>query len=117
MAGLIDDWLSEADETDTRSKRTAGETREFRLDETNRIEVPAKTNGEAKTPPLDREQGPRRRRMKKNHPNVTAPIQPVDDHRRSRRPRTRRRRRRRRCENSSIVVVRVLGCAEDVASS
>jgi pSer/pThr/pTyr-binding forkhead associated (FHA) protein len=39
MAGLIDDWLAEADDAAKPPTRAAGETREFRLDETNRIDV------------------------------------------------------------------------------
>jgi pSer/pThr/pTyr-binding forkhead associated (FHA) protein len=55
MAGLIDNWLSEGDDKDRRGTRVSGETREFRLDETNRIEVQAKTNGEpAKTVGADK---------------------------------------------------------------
>jgi pSer/pThr/pTyr-binding forkhead associated (FHA) protein len=46
MAGLIDNWLTEGNEKDRRVPHVAGETREFRLDETNRIAVPGKSNGE-----------------------------------------------------------------------
>jgi pSer/pThr/pTyr-binding forkhead associated (FHA) protein len=42
MAGLIDDWLTEADDAARRPTRATGETREFHLDETNRIDVSAK---------------------------------------------------------------------------
>ncbi len=39
MAGLIDDWLSESDEQAQRSRVVENETREFRLDETERIDL------------------------------------------------------------------------------
>ena len=45
MAGLIDDWLAEADQADTSS--AGSETREFRLDETDRIDLPAKQPSQA----------------------------------------------------------------------
>jgi pSer/pThr/pTyr-binding forkhead associated (FHA) protein len=49
MAGLIDDWLSEGDQTERHTRSYTGETREFRLDETNRIEAPAKPDKADKT--------------------------------------------------------------------
>jgi len=39
MAGMIDDWLSEAEELDPRARVVDTETREFRLDETDRIDL------------------------------------------------------------------------------
>ena len=45
MAGLIDDWLAEAD-ADASDSTLSSETREFRLDETDRIDVPAKEETE-----------------------------------------------------------------------
>lgn len=41
MDGLIGDWLSEADEQEKLKPGIAGETREFRLDETSRIQPQA----------------------------------------------------------------------------
>jgi pSer/pThr/pTyr-binding forkhead associated (FHA) protein len=51
MAGLVDDWLNEGNEKDRRLPQGSGETREFRMDETNRFEVPGKPNGEPERSP------------------------------------------------------------------
>jgi pSer/pThr/pTyr-binding forkhead associated (FHA) protein len=55
MAGLIDDWLSEGKEPGARAAAAASETREFRLDETNRIDVPEKPKKKAKAKPVETE--------------------------------------------------------------
>lgn len=41
MDGLVGDWLEEAEESDRSTRSIERETREFRLDDTNQVKVPA----------------------------------------------------------------------------
>lgn len=50
MAGLIDGWLSESEDS-ALAEQSSSETREFRIDETNRIHVPEPANGKKQTAP------------------------------------------------------------------
>jgi pSer/pThr/pTyr-binding forkhead associated (FHA) protein len=53
MAGLIDDWLSEADDLDRGARVFDSETREFRLDETDRIDLKTAANVSGNAPPAE----------------------------------------------------------------
>lgn len=57
MAGLIDDWLSEGNDKD-HGRYGSGETREFRMDETHRFNVPGKTTGQPADKPETPEEQP-----------------------------------------------------------
>ena len=51
MDGLVGNWLEEAEETDRSTRSPDRETREFRLDDTNQVRVPA--NGTSVAAPTD----------------------------------------------------------------
>ena len=55
MAGLIDDWLSEGADMDSPTRMLDLETREFRMDDTNRIDVNAAKDEAAKAPAAEEE--------------------------------------------------------------